>query len=58
MPAAIGTVPGEVEKLEEELDPVLPGSEQLILQHNLAIETSGVLLIECALLQQSGRFVS
>ena len=58
MPAAIGTVPGEVEKLEEELDPVLPGSEQLILQHNLAIETSGVLLIERAFLQQSGRFVS
>lgn len=36
---------------------MLPGSEQLRLQHKRAIETSGVLLIECAFLQQSGSFV-
>jgi len=42
------------EKLEEELDPPLPGSEQFKLQQSRAIETCGVLLADCAFLQQSG----
>jgi hypothetical protein len=44
------------EKLGEEFDPPLPGSEQFRLQHNRAIDTSGVLLADCAFLQQSGSF--
>jgi hypothetical protein len=40
--------------LEEILDPLLPGSEQLRLQHSWAIEACGVLLAVCAFLQQSG----
>ena len=43
-----------IEKLAELLFPVLPGSEQLRLQHSRAIEASGPL--EWAFLQQSGRF--
>src|SRR5712671_6032330 len=38
----------------EELDPLLPGSEQFKLQQSRAIETPGVLLADCAFLQQSG----
>jgi hypothetical protein len=38
----------------EELDPLLPGSEQFKLQQSRAIETPGVLLPDCAFLQQSG----
>jgi hypothetical protein len=42
------------EKLDEELDPLLPGSEQFRLQQSRAIETCGVLLADCDFLQQSG----
>ena len=38
----------------EELDPLLPGSEQFKLQQSRAIEAPGVLLADCAFLQQSG----
>ena len=38
------------------LDPPLRGSEQFRLQQSRAIETSGVLLADCAFLQQSGMF--
>ena len=41
------------EKLEA-LDPPPRGSEQFRLQQSLAIETSAVLLADCAFLQQSG----
>jgi hypothetical protein len=41
-----------VEKLDELLFPVLPGSEQFKLQHTRAIEARGPLLT--AFLQQSG----
>ena len=47
-------VPRCAEKLDELLLPVLPGSEQLRLQHNRAIEAAGPLLP--AFLQQSGKF--
>jgi hypothetical protein len=43
-----------VEKLDELLFPVLPGSEQFRLQQSRAIEAPGPLL--CAFLQQSGSF--
>jgi hypothetical protein len=49
-------MPCGAEKLDEMFDPPLPGSEQLRLQQSRAIETSGVLLADCAFLQQSGRF--
>jgi hypothetical protein len=42
------------EKLEEVLDPLLPGSEQFKLQQSRAIETPRLLLVDCAILQQSG----
>jgi hypothetical protein len=42
------------EKLGETFDSELPGSVQFRLQHNRAIEASGVLLEEWAFLQQSG----
>jgi hypothetical protein len=35
----------------------LPGSEQLRLQHNLAMKTSEMLPADCAFLQQSGMLV-
>jgi hypothetical protein len=41
------------EKLEE-LDPLLPGSEQFKLQQSRAIETCELPLVDCAFLQQSG----
>jgi hypothetical protein len=47
-------VPRCAEKPDELLLLVLPGSEQLRLQHNRAIEASGRLLL--AFLQQSGKF--
>jgi hypothetical protein len=50
-----GGVPCWGETVEEVLVPVLPGSEQLRLQQSRAIETSGMLLADCAFLQQSGR---
>src|SRR2546425_5809237 len=40
--------------LEEALVLLLPGSEQFRLQQSRAIETTGALLDDCALLQQSG----
>jgi hypothetical protein len=43
--------------MAEAFDPLLPGSEQFRLQHSRAIETSGVLLADCAFLQQSGMLV-
>jgi hypothetical protein len=52
--ALLGVTPCWDEKLEEILDPLLPGSEQLRLQHSRAIEACGVLLAVCAFLQQSG----
>jgi hypothetical protein len=55
--ALLGVTPCFGEKLEEVLDPLLPGSEQLRLQQSRAIETSGVLLGDCAFLQQSGMLV-
>jgi hypothetical protein len=58
MTAAIGVMPGWGEKLDELFEPLLPGSEQFKLQQRRAIETSGVWLVECAFLQQSGMFVS
>jgi hypothetical protein len=54
--AVFGAVPCWGETVEEEL-PLLPGSEQFKLQHSRAIETSGLLLADCAFLQQSGMFV-
>ena len=54
--AVFGAVPCWGETVEEELPP-LPGSEQFKLQHSRAIETSGVLLADCAFLQQSGTLV-
>jgi hypothetical protein len=42
------------EKLEEVLDPLLPGSEQFKLQQRRAMETLGLLLADWACLQQSG----
>jgi hypothetical protein len=56
MAALTGAMPCG-EKVEEVLDPLLPGSEQFKLQHSCAIETSGLLLADCAFLQQSGMFV-
>ena len=50
-------MPGWGAKLEEVLDPVLPGSEQFRLQQSRAIETSEELLAEFAFLQQSGMLV-
>ena len=52
--AAAGAIPCWTEKLDELLEPPLPGSEQLRLQHTRAIETSGVFWAEWAFLQQSG----
>ncbi len=52
--ALFAAMPCWAEKLDEVFDPLLPGSEQLRLQHSRAIETSGVLLAEWAFLQQSG----
>jgi len=49
-------MPCGVETLDEMFNPPLPGSEQLRLQQSRAIETSGVLLADCAFLQQSGKF--
>ena len=43
-----------MEKLEEELDPPLPGSEQFKLQQSRAIETCELPPADCAFLQQSG----
>jgi len=54
---AFGAVPCWGEMVEEELVPLLPGSEQFKLQHSRAIETSGLLLADCAFLQQSGILV-
>ena len=51
-----GATPGRGEKLEDVFDP-LPGSEQFKLQHSRAIETSAVLLVDWAFLQQSGMLV-
>ena len=42
------------EELDEEPDPLLPGSEQLMLQQSRAMETSAPRFAECAFLQQSG----
>jgi hypothetical protein len=44
------------EKLDDVLEPLLPGSEQLRLQQSRAIETSAVLFADCAFLQQSDKF--
>jgi hypothetical protein len=55
--AVFGAVPCGGETVEEELVPLLPGSEQLRLQHSRAIEACGVLLADCAFLQQSGMLV-
>jgi len=44
------------EKLRDALEPPLPGSEQLRLQHSRAIEASVVLFSDWAFWQQSGRF--
>ena len=52
--ALLGVTPCWGEEFEEVLDPLLPGSEQLRLQHSRAIEACGVLLADCAFLQQSG----
>ena len=57
MSITFGATPGCGEKLDEAFDPLLPGSEQFRLQHSRAIETSGVLLADCAFLQQSGMLV-
>jgi len=51
-----GAMPCGDEKVDEPFAPPLPGSEQLRLQQSRAIETSGVLLVDFAFLQQSGRF--
>jgi len=51
--AVFGVVLCGGDKFEEVLVP-LPGSEQLRLQQSRAIETCGVLLADCAFLQQSG----
>ena len=44
--ALFGVAPCGGEKLEEELDPPLPGSEQFKLQQSRAIETAGLLLAD------------
>jgi len=46
MVAQCGTILDGEEKLEELLEPLLPGSEQLRLQHSRAIETSAVPLAD------------
>ena len=50
-------MPGCGEKIEDAFGPLLPGSEQFRLQHNLAMKTSEVLLADWAFLQQSGMLV-
>jgi hypothetical protein len=45
-----------LDKLEVLFDPPLPGSEQFNLQQRRAIETSGALATDRALLQQRGIF--
>jgi hypothetical protein len=50
-------MPGCGEKMEDAFGPLLPGSEQFRLQHNLAMKTSEVLPADWAFLQQSGMLV-
>jgi hypothetical protein len=46
MTAQAGTSIDCAEKLDDVLEPVLPGSEQIRLQHSRAIETSDVRLAD------------
>lgn len=45
------------EKLDELLFAVLPGSEQLRLQHTRAMEAPSAFVFERAVLQHGGKFV-
>jgi hypothetical protein len=48
--------PGCEERLVEVLEFVVPDSPQFSLQQSLAIETAGEFSVDCAFLQQGGRF--
>jgi hypothetical protein len=56
MIADVGIVPSFLDTFEALVDPPLPGSEQFSLQQRRAIETSGAVPLDRAVLQQRGIF--
>jgi hypothetical protein len=56
MIAVTEVVPWLFDMFEALLGPLVPDSEQLSLQQRRAIETSGILSFDLAVLQQSGIF--